>query len=105
MLNRYTDDDYVKILREIYPGRDVEIIASYDNGDGYSWDVVYVYRVYDVENYYVGSGSGCSCDYYEMYASYNDLSQFSSRRSVLSYLRNHSERKFRDVHSEVLANR
>lgn len=105
MLNKYTDDAFVKELRNVYPGKDVEIIAGVDDGEMYEWDVAYVYRVYEVDNYYVGEGSGCSCNWYEDSAGYGDLMQFSSRRAVLSYLRNNKSSKLKSLHSEVLRNK
>jgi len=105
MLNKYTDDAYVGILRDMYPGNDVEIVASIDNGGSYEWDVAVVYRVYGVNNYYMGTGSGCSCDWYTDNAAYGDLMQFSSRRALLNYLRNSNVSKVKSLHGTVLAQR
>ena len=103
MLNKYSDDIYVRILKDMYKGKDVEIVAKVDVGEMYEWDVAVVYRVYGVDNYYVGSGSGCSCDCYEDNASYGDLKQFTSRRALLNYLRNSNSGKLKKLHSMVLA--
>ena len=103
MLNKYSDDIYVRILKDMYKGKDVEIVAKVDVGEMYEWDVAVVYRVYGVDNYYVGSGSGCSCDCYGDSASYGDLMQFTSRRALLNYLRNSNSGKLKKLHSMVLA--
>lgn len=105
MLNKYSDDAYVKDLRNVYPGKDVEIVAKDDFGGSYEWDIAVVYRVYGVDNYYVGSGSGCSCDWYEDNADYGDLMQFTSRRALLNYLRNSNNDKFKSLHGDVLKQR
>lgn len=100
----YTDG-YVDVLKDVHKGHDVEIVAYENDGYMYEWDVAVVYRVIGEDIYYLGSGSGCSCDGYDWYAAYGDLSQFSSRRSLLSYLRNSDEDKIKALHSEVLKNR
>lgn len=105
MLNKYSDDSYVRVLKSVYEGNDVEIIAKIDTGEMYEWDIAVVYRVYGVDNYYVGSDSGCSCDYYGENAGYHNLMQFSSRRALLNFLRNHKADKFKMLHSTVLSQR
>lgn len=105
MLNKYNDDAYVIELRKIHPGRDIEIVAGVEQGEMYEWDVAYVYRVYDMDLYYVGEGCGCSCTWYEDGAGYGDLMQFTSRRAVLTYLRNSDDEKLKYLHGELAKTR
>lgn len=97
-------DSYIPVLKEVHAGKNVSIVAHGDDELMYEWDIARVYRVSgdNLDIYYVGSGSGCSCDSYGDYANVNDLMQFSSRRALLNYLRNSKIGKLKDLHSDVL---
>lgn len=96
----YDWDPYVGDLKRMHSGAQVDIIAYNDNGVSYEWDIQAVYRVHkdNTDIYYVGYGKGCSCDSYG-YTGSSELLHFSSRRSLLYYLRNTDG--FNEVYHEV----
>lgn len=102
-------DSYVDLLKNMNKNADVSIVADSDFGGSYDWDVARVYRVKSASHdvYYLGSDCGCSCDWYDENPAFEDLMEFSSRRSLLSYLRKvgEDEAKFKDLHRKLLSNR
>lgn len=101
----YDNDSYANILQDIHPGKTIDLIVNDDSGACYEWDVVAVYKVVEDGIYYLVSDNGCSCDAFGQFASYDDLIQFSSRRSLLHYLRNSKVDKIKGIHSQILVSK
>lgn len=66
----------------------MQLVAAYDEGGGYDWEVFYVYYHTGRDRFYYIEGSGCSCNWIGEYASsLGDFQDAATKEEVAKYFK------------------